>query len=179
MNVQILLCSFFKVTNFYDIVSFLVSILALIIAVSGFLYRPRIRCKIFIEDDRFKVKLFNVNKFRKVINDIKCEMEVSIDDIKEKNEVFSGKVKTLRLKKDWIVCLLKMKTDDQPNYIFISEDPPMHNYNNLRVRFLIPNYIGVKKEYEYIISVEQLKHTLDTSFKIPTKPYWRTTTTNR
>jgi hypothetical protein len=166
MKTLIILTCFFAFNNFWEIISLLLAVFALILSI-GFLIRPRLSCSIYYEDNKIKVKLFNDNKFRKIIEDIKCEMALSNDPS------FSGIVDTLELEKEWIVCLLKSNNNnnniERPNYVFKLKKPvdPI-NKTHLRIRFLIPNFLGIKKAYEIIVPVKEFVN--QPIIRIPKKP---------
>jgi hypothetical protein len=153
MKTLILLSFFFSFSNLWDIISLLLAIFALIISF-GFALRPRISCDIYNEKNKIKVKLFNNNKFRKLITDINCEMALS------DGTNFTGKVYTLDLVKDCIVCLRRSKgTEIDQNYVFKQKEI-IHqpDKNHIRIRFLLSNFIGVKKTYEVIVPFDEFQN---------------------
>jgi len=169
MNTQIILATFCQFETVVSIFSLIAGVLALVISF-GFLFRPRVKCKIFITDvdddkkEQIHVKLLNCNKFRKLLTDISCEILVSDD--------FRNTVKTLELRKSNIVYLLRtLGEEDYPNYTFITKN--FNDYNNrkfMKVRFLVPNFLGIKKGYEYMTTISEIKEggSLLIPFKKPT-----------
>jgi hypothetical protein len=158
MKPLLILNCFFSDPNIWDLFSLITGIFALIISL-GFLFRPRIKCCVWIGNNKegkeqIHVKLFNCNKFRKTLTEIHCEMNISKD--------FTSTVNTLELRKESIVCLLNVKgKEEHPNYVFITK-----NYNEymddtelkfLKARFLIPNFLGIKKAYEFVEPILALK----------------------
>lgn len=127
------------------------SCLALILGF-GYCFRPRISCCIFYDDNKIKVKLFNNNLSKRLLTNIKCEMTLSNDF------TFSNIVHTLVLYKDSIICLKKgANYSCRPNYVFKTlDDIALNSYTHLRVRFLIPNFIGVQKAYEIIVPLNTI-----------------------
>lgn len=148
--------------NLWDIVSLTIAVFAIIIAF-GFRLRPRITGQIYLENKRIKVKLFNKNRYNRTIVDIKCEMTISDD------RNFNGNVDTLELEKEWIVCLLKANKDTDRNYVFKEKGTIQHNKKYLRIRFLISNYLGIKKAYEDVIIIDHLENNkkIDSTFQRP------------
>lgn len=147
MKYLLILSCFFSKPNIWDLFSVITGVIALVISF-GFLFRPRIRCSIFIKNDLIHVKLFNCNKYRKLLTDIQCEIIVSDD--------FAGTVDTLKLRKSWIISLLNAKeTEEHPNYTFITKES-YANKKYVKVKFLIPNFLGIKKAYEFAMPISKL-----------------------
>ena len=163
MKILLILTCFFAFNSFWEIVSLIIAVLALVISV-GFVVRPKLRCSIYYLNNKIRVKLYNVNLFRKLITDIHCEMSLSDDSD------FSGMVRTLELQKDWIICLMRSNGNEVgPYYVFRTKVPlnPIDR-THLRVRFLIPNFIGIKKAYEVIVPVNEFRNQSITM--VPNKP---------
>jgi hypothetical protein len=83
---------------------------------------------------------------------------------------FSGIVDTQDLQRDCIICLAKgNQMQQRPNYVFKFLKPlnPITK-THLRVRFLIPNFIGVLKAYEIKIAINEFTNQCVTV--IPKKP---------
>jgi len=120
--------------------AFDLSILAFIISVLAFL-RPWIRIKGPIEfnpkDYSFSITICNKNPFFGTIKDIQCEIAIS-------NHFNFSIAKTQDLVKDWIVCLRRCSDD----YKFKTTLSERRRY--IRVRFLSPNILGIKKVHEII-----------------------------
>lgn len=152
--------SFFQCPNIWDVFAIITGIVALIISF-GFLFVPKLKCRVFSQNNKIKVEVLNTSRFRKVLTEINCELSVSDD--------FSKYVKTLKLDRDWIISLVKSKDLKQPNYIFKTIDLTKFETEEslkykvmdkkyLRIRFLVPNFIGIKKSYEDIILINDLKN---------------------
>ncbi|MEI7981442.1 MAG: hypothetical protein WCI71_07290 [Bacteroidota bacterium] len=164
MTTLLVLSCFFAFDNFWEIFSLVLALLGFALAL-GFTFRPKLRCCIYTKNNFIKVKLFNINSFRRIITDIKCEVTLSNKDD------FSDLVETCELKKDWIVCLLKSKDiNSGPNYVFYVTDPLVSNITktHVRFRFLIPNFIGIKKAYEVIVPINDFLNQCIT--RTPEKP---------
>lgn len=129
------------------------AVLALVISF-GYSFRPRISCCIRYNQElkKIQVKLFNNNISGRLLTNIKCEMALSDDP------TFSGIVDSQPLKKDNIICLSKGSKDKpKPNYVFkFLESMNSIEKEYFRVRFLVPNFIGVPKAYEVIIPVKEI-----------------------
>ncbi len=149
MVLKIVLMNFFSCPNLWDVFSILLSVFAVVISCFFFM-RPKIKGEIYREHDKIKVKLFNSNRFNKIIADIKCEISLST------NRSFDEIVKTLDLEKDWIVCLTKSKNEKR-NYIFKQHDVGQNGKTYVRIRFLVSNFIGIKKVYEEIVPLCELE----------------------
>jgi len=140
------------IINFPDILNY-VSLFASLFAVFiilGYWARPRLKFCIYIEKDKWKVKVINSNFLRTSVKDLQCEMAISI------NESFTT-AHTLELEKDWIV-FIKACHD---SYTFkikktIQSEKKEKEYKYLRVRLLAPNFIGVKKAFEKIFDISNI-----------------------
>jgi hypothetical protein len=150
MKTLLLLPDFITCPDIWDIISLLLAVFALLLAF-GFKLRPRIKGEFYFEANKIKVRLYNINRFNRLITNIKCEMSLSTD------ESFNGNVDTLILEKDWIVCLSKGSKNNDRNYVFKQKDTGFDKGKKyLRVRFLISNFLGISKAYEEIISLDKI-----------------------
>ena len=162
MKTLILLSDFCTCPDIWDIVSLFLAVFALTLSF-GFTLRPRIKGEFYLEHQKIKVKLYNINRFFRLITDIKCEMSLSSDSC------FNGIVDTLDLEKDWIVCLKKPDKNIDRNYVFKQKNMKLDDSKKyVRVRFLISNFLGIRKAYEEIISLSEIKNA--TVERIISKP---------
>jgi hypothetical protein len=150
---------------YWNLVNFFLAVFATAISI-GYLLKPRIHYCAFIHDNKWKVRVINKNIFFSV-KEIQCEIAVS------ETKCFS-KEKTVELKKDktLVLKIFKKESDD---YIFRAksefidiqqkhrelmgreEGEHLNDYKFLRIRLLVPNFMGVKKHYKRIYIIENLE----------------------
>jgi hypothetical protein len=148
--------------DYSNLVSITLSVISLIVAF-GFYLRPSLRCNTKIDNGEIKVKLENHNWFRKKILNIKCEVAVAED------LTFDNLVETTELLKDYTLMLHKKTKNNKKNYVFVCQEPFKSNNtelksnkynitcNYMRIRFLVPNFLGVNKGYEVIYEIKSVE----------------------
>lgn len=146
-----------SIKSYIEIFGIFASFFALVISFLYFFY-PRFKICFYKSTngksdniERLNIKIENGNTLRRKIVDIKCEVTA----MKYNNE----KVKTLVLSKDEII-VLKKKCDHYTFYAKFhttnNNGPNLNEYNYLRVRLLSLNFLGVKKQTEGYIKIEEI-----------------------
>ncbi len=147
-----------SIKSYIEIFGIFASFFALVISFLYFFY-PRFKIcfhkSTYKNDDnrtkRLNIKIENGNILNRKIVDIKCEVTA----IKYNNE----KVKTLDLSKDEIIVLKK----DDDHYTFYAKfnrtdntGTDLNKYDYIRFRLLSLNFLGVKKQTEGYIKIEDI-----------------------
>ncbi len=147
---------------YWNLVNFFLAVFATAISI-GYLLKPRLQYCAFIHDNKWKVRVINKNLFFSV-KEVQCEIAVS------ESPSFS-KEKTVELKKDKTLALKRFKKQSD-DYIFRAksefidiqkkhcemvgreEGDHTNDYKFLRIRLLVPNFLGVKKHFKRIYIIE-------------------------
>jgi hypothetical protein len=144
----------------FSIITGVIAIVAVTLAF-GYLFRPSIKFTVWTKESidekdkklkkRICVRLFNVNISKRTLTDIQCQIIAY-----KKPE--GNKVRSLILKKDRIISLKWNKeSKDEPNYVFYNTwDEKLKDYNYVKIKFLIPNFLGIKKAYEFEMSLDKI-----------------------
>ncbi len=118
-----------------------------IVALVLYFVRPRICLCVFneIEGGQFKIRVLvrNLNLLR-TITEVECEVCITHNDFEDVKTLKLVKGKTLAIKTGYDKYVFKTSAQNPE-----LNANPIPNYNEIRVRLLIPNVIGVKKLYEF------------------------------
>ena len=117
----------------------------------GFLAKPQLRYCLYEEEGRWKVRVINRNVLGTSVKELKCEIALS----KDKNFTYS---KTLDLVKDHTFLIQAFHQDE---YIFkcektIQMENPTNDYTHIRVRLIVPNFLGIRKVFSRIEKLSEL-----------------------
>ncbi|MEI7982730.1 MAG: hypothetical protein WCI71_13850 [Bacteroidota bacterium] len=149
METQILCCCVVSNPSCWEIASLFASLFALFVTL-GYWAKPQLRLCIYEDDNKWKAKVVNRNLFRTTVKEVKCEIAVS------ESETFHI-ANTIGLIKD---CTLVIRACPD-EYIFISRrfthrENPDSKYEYIRARLIAPNFLGVRKVFQWVEKISEL-----------------------
>jgi hypothetical protein len=159
-----LLCCIDLQSPYWNLVNFILAAFAVAVSI-GYFLKPRLFFVGFVHDKKWKVRVINKN-YKMAVKEVQCEIAVS------EFKCFK-KEKTLSLKKDKTLVLRKFKKVED-DYIFrtvkiiddinkehrklmnVEDHNHEHDYKYIRIRILALNFMGIRKYYERIYTIENL-----------------------
>lgn len=157
-----LLCIINLNSPYWNLVNFILAVFAVAVSI-GYFVKPKLFFVGFVHDNKWKVRVINKNIFM-AVKEVQCEIAVSEFKCFQKE-------KTIQLKKDKTLVLRKFKKVED-DYIFrtvkninvinmehrklMGTEDTEHNYKYMRIRILALNFMGIRKYYERIYTIENL-----------------------